>query len=121
MSEKKAKDEILERLNQLDTKIAGLKSEIKTIPQPLPVPAPPKEKTHVEKEGHSTLQELDDCPECHKLFKVDEFKANERKLALKNYAAKLKNSQNVVTCKECGLHVPEEEKNCPNCGENQAE
>ena len=122
MSEKKAKDEILEKLNQLEIAMNGLKSEFKAIPQPPAVPATPlKEEKHEEKKGHATLEELDNCPECHKLFKVDEFKAKERALALKAYAEKLKTAKNIVTCKGCGLHVSKEEEKCPNCGGTKAD
>lgn len=78
-----------------------------------------------EREDHHSLEAIDDCPDCHAAFKVDQFKAKTIRKAWderKNLSMK---------CKSCGFPVKAknrdgfteatEDKDCPLCHSKEAE
>jgi hypothetical protein len=78
-----------------------------------------------EGESHHSLESIDDCPNCRKAFKADEFKAN----ILKKTWEERKNLH--AKCKDCGFPVraagrdgytkETQEESCPNCHSHEAQ
>lgn len=97
--EKKASEIILEKIAELDAKITATQSQ--QIPQ----------AQTTSNNGHKSVAEMLDCPECGKEV---------RKQVLKEYGKSLK-GEKIVKCKECGLPVREEEEKCPLCGGTETE
>lgn len=97
--EEKASDKILKEIANLKTEFEAWKTSHK----------PPEEP---KKEGHETLEEMLDCPNCYPKVKA----AVVKKEGFKTPPGKRDRHEYPLMCKECGLRGKKEEGKCPNCG-----
>src|SRR4030042_4993787 len=118
--EKTKADLILEKLEAMSKEIVDMKAKTGLTEHSHAEKAPVKPAPHL------TIDEIDNCPECHKEFHVDEFKEKVKAAAiaeakpqiLKEIAEKAKGKHH---CATCGLKVLDSEPNCPLCGGKKLE
>ena len=112
--------QLKDRLSLMEKQLSTISEEIKTFPQQPATPAAPKE----EKRGHATVEEIDNCPECHRNFHVDEYKAkllaNAKPQIIKEHNAKHLTLKHPVICEGCGEITEKEDSKCPTCGGTKA-
>ena len=116
MSEKKPSDLILERLDQLEKRLLTTSTvEFGKASSALP--------EHEAKRNHSTIEEIESCPNCAEKFKLKEYndkkkavlEAELRQAILKAERERIKSLREPVRCDGCGEIVEKTEPECPSC------
>lgn len=110
-------EKINPNVEKILTEITNLKAEIQKLKK---TPSSKKEATkenvphsttEEKKEGHETIEDLINCPDCG---------PKARKLILEKLY-KEHPIKHPVKCRECGIPIDQEEKECPNCGSTKGD
>lgn len=117
MSEEKTKaDLILEQLQKLKTDYEKGKTDLETAIKALSDVKPPDQ--HQATQGHKTIDEVADCPNCRPKL-IEKFKPDIEKelrpIIEKELKEKHKSIKEPVVCDGCGEVVEKTEKECPSC------